>query len=134
MPQNIPTPGEQHPDEWRQDLNPDAMAGQNQGHASPQPGLGAPTAAELKQIHRRYSDLTDDLLDQLSIVQPGTRLQQGAVYFDLRRPEIGEFKAMGNESVGEGDWIVAKRLVDFNLWNYLIGIENPERLGTGTND
>ena len=39
--------GTQHPEEWRQDLNPNAMAGQNLGSADSQTEPLAPTAYEL---------------------------------------------------------------------------------------
>lgn len=130
MPENIPHPGEQHPEIWRRDLSPDALAGVNIGPAAPQPGQGARTAADLKQIHRRLRDLPDDRLDQLSVLPPGTRLQQGAVYLDLRRLDDGEFTARGDQEVDRGDWIVAKKQVDYRLWNYLIGVDEPERIGS----
>jgi len=66
----------------------------------------------------------------------GTR-EQGAVYFDLRHPEWGPFKALGGHVVGEGDLIIAKRETDYELWNRIVpddrgeetdpAIERPER-------
>ena len=55
-PQRIPRPGEQHPEQWRDDLSPNAMAGQNVGAAGPHPELDARTAYELKDLHRRLAD------------------------------------------------------------------------------
>ena len=46
----------QHPEEWQQDLNPHAMAGQNLGAAGPQMASPAPTAYEVKTEHRQLSD------------------------------------------------------------------------------
>ena len=60
---------------------------------------------------------------------PGTRLQQGATYVNLQRLEEGEFTAAGFMEVGPDDWIVPKDEVDYLLWNHLIGVTNPERLG-----
>ena len=44
-----------------------------------------------------------------------------------------EFTALGSMEAGTDDWYVAKDAVDYQLWNRLIGIENPERLGEADN-
>src|ERR671924_21367 len=85
-------PEEKHPEEWRQDLNPDVMAGQNIGLAGP-------------------------------------RLEQGATYVDLQDEGLEEFSATGDMEAGPGNWYVPKSEVDYQLWNRLIGLEDPERLG-----
>jgi hypothetical protein len=120
--------GEQHPEEWRRDLNPDPMAGQNRG--GPHDTLdNARTAYEHKDAHRRLSAFSDDELRTIPIVPPGTRLQQGAVYIDLRSHDRDEFKARGDMEAGEDNLYVAKSEVDYQLWNRLIGVDNPERTG-----
>ncbi len=128
MPDQIPHPGEQHPDEWRQDLNPNAHAGQNIGPVAPRPEIGARTAYDLKTVHRRLQDFADDELVQIPVLPEGSRLDQGAKYLDLRELERGEFTATGNQEAGPDDWYVPKRAVDYQLWNRLIGVDNPERL------
>ena len=128
-PDRIPHPGEQHPEEWRRDLNPTALAGQNIGPTAPQPGIGAGTAYDLKAAHQRLQEFTDDELKQIPIVPAGSRLEQGATYLDLKDPERGEFTATANQEAGPNDWYVPKRGVDYQLWNRLIGVDNPERLG-----
>jgi hypothetical protein len=45
-------PGEQHPELWRQDLNPDALAGQNRGPASSETEKELRTLYDLKDLHR----------------------------------------------------------------------------------
>ena len=132
MPGRIAQPGEQHPEEWRRDLNPGALSGQNIGSVAPQPGQGAPTAYDLKDIHRgRLRGLSDAELRQIPVLPPGSRLQQGATYLDLRDERPREFTATGNQEVGPDDWYVAKDQVDYQLWNWLIGVDNPGRLGLG---
>ena len=59
----------------------------------------------------------------------GSRLEQGATYVDLQDPQLREIKAMGNMEAGPNNWYVPKSEVDYQLWNRLIGITNPERLG-----
>lgn len=120
--------GSQHPEEWRDDLNPHAMAGQNLGAAGPQATSRAPTAHELKAAHRQFADLSDEELKRMRILPVGTRLEQGATYFDLKNPAQGEFTARGDMEAGPNSWCVAKSDTDYQLWNRLIGVTNPERL------
>ena len=122
--------GEQkHPDEYQQDLNPDAMAGQNFGLEGPHAEKDAPTARDIKEIHNQFPHLTNDELQQLPVLPEGSRLEQGAVYIDLRAIGSGEIKATGDMEAGPGNWYVPKSEVDYQLWNRLIGVENPERTG-----
>ena len=129
MPDKNWRPGEQHPEAWREDLNPDVMAGQNIGLAGPHPETDARTAYDVKAAHRRLHDLTDAELKQIPILPRGSRLEQGATYLDLRDPEPREFTATGDMEAGPGNWYVPKSAVDHQLWNRLIGVEHPERLG-----
>lgn len=129
MPGNIPDPGEQHPEQWRQDLSPNAMSGQNLGVQAPQPGKGARTAFDLKDLHRALDPLTDDDLKQISLVPAGSRLEQGATYVDLCHLDRGEFTATGNQEAGPDHYYVAKSQIDYQLWNALSGVTHPERLG-----
>lgn len=121
--------GEQHPEEWRRDLNPDPQAGQNRGGERHGAATDARSAYEHKGAHRRLGDLTDDELRRIPIVSTGERLKQGAVYIDLRSHDCQEFKARGDQSAGSDNLYVAKHEVDYQLWNRLIGVSNPERTG-----
>jgi hypothetical protein len=85
------------------------------GHA----GESVP-AVEDKTLHERLPQLTDDELARLPIVKAGTQLEQGGVYVDLNHPERGPFKALGGQVAGSGDRYVAKRDVDYELWNRLV--------------
>jgi hypothetical protein len=129
MPDRQPRPGDQHPPEWRRDLNPDPMAGQNVGVASRHTDAETRTAYDLKHVHRRLGDWPDEDLKQIPVLVPGTRLQQGATYVDLDDPERGEFTAMGDMVASEDQSLVPKSNVDYQVWNRLIGVKNPERLG-----
>jgi hypothetical protein len=119
--------GEQHPEEWRQDLNPDPQAGQNRGFARERIDE-AKTAFEVKEVNRRLSDFDDDALRSIPLVPAGERLQQGAVYINLREHDCREFKARGDQEVGPDDLIVPKAEVDYVTWNRLIGVDTPARL------
>ena len=57
-----------------------------------------------------------------------TRLDQGGTYIDLRDAERREFTATADMTAGDDNWYVPKHDVDYELWNRLIGISNPDRL------
>jgi hypothetical protein len=118
---------DKHPPEYRRDLNLNAMAGQNIGTPAT---AQTRTAYDVKDAHRRLRDLLDDDLKQIVVQPEGARLKQGATYVDLNDPERGEFTATGDLTAGPHNWYVAKDDVHYNLWNLLIGVETPERLGT----
>ena len=121
--------GQKHPPEYQQDLNPNMLAGQNWGLEGPHPEKDARTANEIKEFHNRFPELTNDDLKQIIVLPEGSRLEQGAVYIDLQNPEMGEFKATGDAEAGPNNWFVPKSEVDYQLWNRLIGVQNPERTG-----
>ena len=72
--------------------------------------------------------ITNDGLKSITVLWPGTRLEQGATYIDLHDPQRREFTATADMEAGRDNWYVAKHDVDYELWNRLIGIKNPERL------
>jgi hypothetical protein len=116
----------QHPDEYQEDLNPEYEAGENHGL----PGYETRTAHDIKELHAQLRDLPDDELKRIPVLPEGSRLQQGAVYIDLRNRDAGEFKATSDMAAGPGNWYVPKSQVDHELWNLLIGVDDPVRLGT----
>jgi hypothetical protein len=120
-------PGDQHPERYRHDLNPNPTAGQNHGPLGNSPS--ATTAYDVKDVHQTWRDLSDADLKQLPVVPEGERLKQGAVYLDLNDPGRGEIKALGNMEAGREHRYVAKQDVPYPLWNALIGVDTPERLG-----
>lgn len=118
-------PENKHPAEYEVDLNPTAGQGQNHGEM-PQPGKpDHPTARDLKEIHLKFAEYSDDELDRIPIVPIGTRLEQGATYIDLQDDQPFEFTASAEEIAGENNWYVPKARVDYVLWNRLIGEERP---------
>jgi hypothetical protein len=117
MPEQIPGPP--HPDQWRKDLNPDFMAGQNFEEARSEREESRHNAYDVKRAHRQLSWLTDDELRNIPLLPPGTRLEQGATYIDLSAPEPREFTATGDMEAGERNLLVPKSEVDYELWNRL---------------
>ncbi len=124
-------PWEQHPDEYQYDLNPEGGAGQNVGTVGPEPEKagGVATAYDLKGLHRRMQGFTDDELKGIPVMPEGSRLDQGAVYIDLAADQPEEFRAMANMVAGPQNRYVPKSEVDYQTWNRLIGVDNPERIG-----
>src|SRR5437868_14701865 len=127
MPENpgYPMP---EPEGLRADLNPDLMAGQNIGLEGyhPEKARGVKTAYDVKGVHDRFQSLGDDELKQIPILPAGTRLEQGATYIDLKEREPKEFTARGEMEAKPTNWFVPKNEVDYQLWNRLIGVDNPE--------
>lgn len=96
---------------------------------TPDQTLPASTDHELKGD---FADLTGDELGRLSVIQAGTRLEQGATYIDLNDLVGGPFTALGGHEVGPDDRLVAKRQTDYELWDKVVGrgrevkVERPE--------
>jgi hypothetical protein len=123
---------QQHPEPYRHDLNPNAMAGQNLGIGEAQPAKQGRTAYDVKPVHKRLKQFSDDELTQLRILPVDSRLEQGATYIDIHNLDLGEFTATGDMQVGLNNWMVAKKDVPYQLWNRLRGVEAPERSRTPT--
>jgi len=122
-----PRPGAQHPEEWRKDLNPDALAGRNEGAPQWEDDGVYRTAYEAKPVHKRLKRFSDDDLKRIPIVPGGARLEQGATYFDLLAEQPEPFRAMGDMSAERGHAYVAKSEVDYQLWNLLLDtLSEPE--------
>ena len=116
---------------WDQDLRPDDNAGQNEGIQGlhPEKADGVQTAYDIKDLHNRLEGFTDDELKQITVMPVGSRLEQNATYVDLRSHDRDEITARGDMEAGPDNWYVPKTEVDYQLWNRLIGVRNPERTG-----
>ncbi len=78
-------------------------------------------AVDDRQLQARLPDLTADELGRLSVLEPGTRLEQGGTYVDLADPARMPFKALAGHDTGPHHRYVAKRDTDYELWNRLVG-------------
>lgn len=110
------------------DLNPDFLAGENDGTQGPQPGKNAPSAYDVKAVRDRLNAIDGEDLKRIPVIPPGSRLQQGATYIDLARPDRQEFTATGGMEATRGTLYIPKAETPYWLWNRLIGVQNPERL------
>jgi hypothetical protein len=84
---------------------------------------GAP-AGDDKSVVDALPELNQDDLSQLSILAPGTPLEQGGVYLDLNDRVRGAYKAIGGQQVGDSEHIVAKKTTSYELWNRIAGIDD----------
>jgi len=60
MSDNVYRPGVQHPEEWRADLNPDAIDGPNFGAPGEHPEKDLLRAYDVKEIQPALRDMNDD--------------------------------------------------------------------------
>lgn len=113
-----------------EDRHRDDMPGRNDGREVAQPVKENPhTNYDVKGAHRLLDGFTDDDLQRIPIMPPGSRLEQGATDTDLRHLARGEFTAIGNREADGAHWYAPKSAVPYRLWNKLIGVTNPERWG-----
>ena len=108
--------------DFEQDLHPNNLAG------DPSALDFSHSAEEIKGLHTRLADLTDDELKSIVIVTTGSHLEQGAKYIDLNHLEKGEFVAMPSMTAESGHYYVPKKETDYVLWNRLNQVDNPTRL------
>jgi hypothetical protein len=112
------------PEESHRDLHPNHMAGQNVGE--PEPGTGRErTAFHLRKAGLDLGRIDDEELKRVPVLGPGTRLQQGATYVDLKQQPPQEFTARADMEAQPGDAHVPKDRVLYEIWNRLIGEEKP---------
>lgn len=121
-------PAPRHPEPYQQDLNPHAAASQNFSLTRTHPEKNsARTAYDEKEAHRQLVDWTAEDLKQVPLLPACVRLEQGAMYVDLRDPARREFTASGDMQVPIDGLYVPKSEVDFRIWNRLLGKRAPER-------
>lgn len=121
-----PREQEKHPD----DLNPERMEGQNIGPSSKRNHLRcARTAADIDVLAGRLDEFTRDELAQIPIVPAGKKLEQGAVYLDMRIPAAVPFAATADIKVTEMNYYVPKAEISYQLWDRLVAALGPATMG-----
>lgn len=129
--QNTPNPNPPlSAEEADHDLRPSGSDAQRFGEIPPDRVAHERTAADVKDLHRRFTNLTRDELRRINLLPAGTRLQEGETYLDLRDLERGEFRAGIGQVVEAGQEIVAKHELDYQIWDYLSGQNNASAEGT----
>jgi hypothetical protein len=129
--QNTPRPQPTDTD-FDQDLRPENQAGENHGLPDFAVERGM-TAYDVKELHTKLADLTDDELKDIPIMPLGSSLEQGATYIDLQYLEQGEFVAPTALMADEDHYYVPKKPLGYVLWNRLNQVSNPARLDERTN-
>jgi hypothetical protein len=84
-------------------------------------------AGDDKDVVNALPELDKGELDQLSLLVPGTPLEQGSVYLDLNHRAGGPFTAVGGQEVGDSQRIIAKKTTSYELWNRIAGIDDAPR-------
>jgi hypothetical protein len=127
--------------EWRRDPRPDeddmAVDGSQVASLHPEDDQvdrrrleeNSRTAYDIKDVHRRLQALPDSVLKQIPVLPQGSHLTPGQTYLDLAAPERGEFVPGADVRADHDNRYVAKHNVDYQTWNILRGVDEPERLG-----
>ena len=115
-----------------------SFAGQMEPGAPWEPGSYADEispAVDVKELHDRLPQLTNDELARLPVLDPDTQLERGSVYLDLNQLDKGPFKALARPA-SRNERLIAKQQTDHILWNRLAGedaepaVERPEGAGS----
>ena len=116
------------PDEFAEDIAPQTPQHVHQEH------LEADSAADDKRVGNMLPELSNDELARLPILDPGTPLEQGGVYYNLVDRERGPFKAIGGQEVGAKDKMIAKKMTDYELWNQVVGRDDSAEIERPTQE
>lgn len=134
MTQHHTQPKDYQPDEFDRDLHKHPNAGINDGATGANPERNAPSAFDLTELHTLLPDFDNDELKRIVVLREGDWLEQGATYVDLRHMDRGEFTADKPQQVGPSklNLFIPKQQTDYQLWNRLRGINDPQRTGEDT--
>jgi hypothetical protein len=126
LPHGKPQDRRKHPERWQDDLNPGRGAVATAGTADATEPATRP-AAEIKRAVRKLADFTHDELEEIPVIEPGSRLRPRAVYVDLADPSRRAFTATDDAVAGADSLCVAKASVARGFWNRLVRVPEPER-------
>jgi hypothetical protein len=114
-------PEDRQPDQWQQDLSPQPRPGQSNSPQGEQ--LQYPlTAYDIKELHGILKSFSRDEMKQITVLPPGSPLNEGTRYVDLMDSERKEITAKVGMEAGASNWYVPKNQVDHVLWNRLTGL------------
>lgn len=122
-------PKDREEDSFDRDLHPNTNAGINHEQLGANPERDAPAGIDKKALHTILQGFTNDELRRIVVLQTGDRLEQGATYIDLATPDRQPFTADADMVVNQHNLIIPKSEVEYQLWNRIIGVDNPERTG-----
>jgi hypothetical protein len=75
---------------------------------------------EVEVVETRVVVLSDEEINALPVLKPGTKLEPGGVYVDLNDQRRVPFKALEGQEAGTGNRYVARRDIRQDLWNRLV--------------
>lgn len=119
---NRPQQEQKQPDQYREDLNPNHMAGQNIGNRE-----AYRPASEIKELVSNIDEFTMDELRDIPVLVRGARLEQGAKYVDLADRDRREITATGGLSARADQWLVPKSETPAPYWNRIVRAQPEER-------
>ncbi len=99
----------------------------SQGNGN-KPG-GQRTAYDLRRRFGWLNQFTDDELRAISLCDEGAPLREGAVYFDISKPERGEIVAHKSETVPGGSCPVLRDEVSSKTWQKLLSFPRSRQAG-----
>lgn len=86
------------------------------------------TAAHIHEARLQLVDWNDDDLGLVSLLPIGARLDEGALYVDLRDPARREFTGTAEMRVPPDGLYVPKAAVEPRIWARILGVRTAERL------
>ena len=113
-------PGGASKEDFDRDLHGENRAGQHGGSHD----IRTYSAYDVKHLHEKLSDYTNDELKRITILAHGERLEQGGIYLDLSEDSREPFVAHGGLETQDPHLYVPKALQDYELWNRLTGVEH----------
>ena len=108
---------EETTDSFDRDLHGEDRAGQHGGVMEHR----TYSAYDVKELHEKMPDYTNDELKRIPIFAHGERLEQGGTYLDLSDLASGTFTAQGSMEAQDPHLYVSKAAMDYELWNKLTG-------------
>ncbi len=105
------------------DLHHNNQAGENRGKQVDY----SRSAADIKELNG-FRGMSNGELNEVVLVPTGSRLEQGATYLNLSKPEQGTFVATSEMVAEPGNYLVAKKALDYVIWNRLTGVTNEDRI------
>ena len=123
-------PNDSQADEFQQDIYAQPKPNLNYGHTGQASEVASTlNAYEIKELHSQLKGFSKDEMQQITVLPPGTPLNEGTKYVDLMDDGRQVITGATGMTVGNNSYYVAKNEVDYLVWDRLIDVSNPESAG-----
>lgn len=123
-------PNDSQADEFQQDIYAQPKPNLNYGNTGQASGAASTlNAYEIKELHSKLKGFSKDEMHQISVLYPGTPLNEGTKYVDLMDDGRQVITGATGMTVENNSYYVAKNEIDYILWERLTDVSNPERAG-----